>query len=294
MRAVQHLFVDGFAGGTPVAVDFDLGDDAHGISDIEIGCLRQMEYGIGLAGSVTLYASADGESYTSLGAVYMPASPQDPAKFTYAFRLDETLKARYIRLAFSKQEAGWFFIDEISAYAYSADNAPEQGTVAQYYGDPTVPAAEPSYWPETDADYDETLNLALGAEHIYVQHFSELEPEDAVPSLNTPDPAVLIDGTRAGVSWSGADTFRMTRGDGRRITIDLGHISAVERVAFDLLILTSWGVYPSARSACWSAKTAPTGSPSRRCGWITATKPPRCCASPPTSAASAAPATSAC
>lgn len=37
----------GFAGGTPVAVDFDLGDDAHGISDIEIGCLRQMEYGIG-------------------------------------------------------------------------------------------------------------------------------------------------------------------------------------------------------------------------------------------------------
>lgn len=234
----------GFAGGTPVAVDFDLGDDAHGISDIEIGCLRQMEYGIGLAGSVTLYASADGESYTSLGAVYMPASPQDPAKFTYAFRLDETLKARYIRLAFSKQEAGWFFIDEISAYAYSADNAPEQGTVAQYYGDPTVPASEPSYWPETDADYDETLNLALGAEHIYVQHFSELEPEDAVPSLNTPDPAVLIDGTRAGVSWSGADTFRMTRGDGRRITIDLGHISAVERVAFDLLILTAWGVYP--------------------------------------------------
>ena len=107
----------------------------------------------------------------------MPASPQDPAKFTYAFRLDETLKARYIRLAFSKQEAGWFFIDEISAYAYSADNAPEQGTVAQYYGDPTVPAAEPSYWPETDADYDETLNLALGAEHIYVQHFSELEPD---------------------------------------------------------------------------------------------------------------------
>ena len=60
----------GFAGGTPVTVDFDLGDDAHGISDIEIGCLRQMEYGIGLAGSVTLYASADGESYTSLGAVY--------------------------------------------------------------------------------------------------------------------------------------------------------------------------------------------------------------------------------
>lgn len=118
----------------------------------------------------------------------MPASPQDPAKFTYAFRLDETLKARYIRLAFSKQEAGWFFIDEISAYAYSADNAPEQGTVAQYYGDPTVPAAEPSYWPETDADYDETLNLALGAEHIYVQHFSELEPEDAVPSHQHPDP----------------------------------------------------------------------------------------------------------
>ena len=234
----------GFAGGTPVAVDFDLGDDAHGISDIEIGCLRQMEYGIGLAGSVTLYASADGESYTSLGAVYMPASPQDPAKFTYAFRLDETLKARYIRLAFSKQEAGWFFIDEISAYAYSADNAPEQGTVAQYYGDPTVPASEPSYWPETDADYDETLNLALGAEHIYVQHFSELEPKDAVSSLNTPDPSILTDGTRVGASWDSADTFRMTRGDGRRITIDLGHISAVERVAFDLLILTAWGVYP--------------------------------------------------
>ncbi|MFR5866058.1 MAG: hypothetical protein ACLUFV_13470 [Acutalibacteraceae bacterium] len=135
----------------------------------------------------SLYASADGESYTSLGAVYMPASPQDPAKFTYAFRLDETLKARYIRLAFSKQEAGWFFIDEISAYAYSADNAPEQGTVAQYYGDPTVPASEPSYWPETDADYDETLNLALGAEHIYVQHFSELEPRTPFPR-STPRP----------------------------------------------------------------------------------------------------------
>lgn len=234
----------GFAGGTPVTIDLDLGDDAHGIADIEIGCLRQQEYGVGLAGSVTLYASTDGENYSSLGSVYMPASPQDPAKFTYTFRLSEILKARYIRLSFSRQEMGWFFIDEISAYAYSADYEPEQDTVAQYYGDPTIETSEPSYWPESDADYNETINLALGVENIYVQHFSELEPEDAVASLNTPDPAVLTDGTHAGVSWDSSDVFRMTRGDGRRITLDLGHISAVERVEFDMLILTAWGVYP--------------------------------------------------
>ena len=47
-----------------------------------------------------------------------------------------------------------------------------------------------------------------------------------------------------GVSWDSSDVFRMTRGDGRRITLDLGHISAVERVEFDMLILTAWGVYP--------------------------------------------------
>lgn len=193
---------------------------------------------------MTLYASTDGENYSSLGSVYMPASPQDPAKFTYTFRLSEILKARYIRLSFSRQEMGWFFIDEISAYAYSADYEPEQDTVAQYYGDPTIETSEPSYWPESDADNNETINLALGVENIYVQHFSELEPEDAVASLNTPDPAVLTDGTHAGVSWDSSDVFRMTRGDGRRITLDLGHISAVERVEFDMLILTAWGVYP--------------------------------------------------
>lgn len=47
----------GFAGGTALTIDIDLGDDTHDIADIDIGCLRQTEYGIGLPGTAIIYAS---------------------------------------------------------------------------------------------------------------------------------------------------------------------------------------------------------------------------------------------
>ena len=90
----------GFAGGEPVSVDFDLGDDAHGIADIDIGCLKQLDYGIGLPLSATLYASTDGDEYTSLGTIYTPTTLSECEKYTYAFHLNQALKARYIRISF--------------------------------------------------------------------------------------------------------------------------------------------------------------------------------------------------
>ncbi len=234
----------GFAGGTPVTIDFDLGDDSHGIADIDIGCLKQLDYGIGLPLSATLYASADGEEYTSIGVVYTPKTLGESTKYTFAFHLSQALKARYIRIMFSSQESGWFFIDEITAKAYSDDFEQQDTDAVNYYGDATIPFSQASYWDKNENDYNKRINLALCAEKIYVSHFSSIPVSDAVDSGNTLDVSVLTDGKKAAASWDSNGMFRMTRGDGRRITIDLGHISAVDTVKFDMLVQTDWGVLP--------------------------------------------------
>lgn len=234
----------GFAGGTPVTIDFDLGDDNHGIADIDIGCLKQLEYGIGLPLSATLYASVDGEEYTSIGVVYTPKTLGETTKYTFSFHLSQSLKARYIRIAFSAQASGWFFIDEITGKAYSDDFKQQDDDAVNYYGDATVPFSQASYWDKDESDYNDRINLALCVEKIYVSHFSSIPASNAVDGGNTIDVSVLTDGKRAAASWDSDGMFRMTRGDGRRITIDLCHISAVDTVKFDMLVQTDWGVLP--------------------------------------------------
>lgn len=231
----------GFAGGTAVGIDIDTGSDTHGIADIDIGCLRQTDYGIGLPRSATLYASADGEEYTKLGTVYTPTKLSASEKYTYSFHLGSTLAARYIRISFTSQESGWFFIDEITAKAYSSDYQSDTTDSKSYYGNSDIPFAEPSYW---DAPGEEYINLALGAPRVYVSSFSAIPSSDANEECNTSDASLLVDGSKANATWDDKKMFRMTRGDGRRITVDLGHISAVDKVCFDMLVQTDWGVFP--------------------------------------------------
>lgn len=235
----------GFAGGTALTIEIDLGNDTHSIADIDIGCLRQIEYGIGLPGTAIIYASVDGTEYTKLGTIYTPTTLGDTAcKYTYAFHFDKALKARYIRLLFSSQECGWFFIDEITAKAYSSDFEASSGDAVNYYGDADIPFAEPSYWDDSEADLNERINLALKAPKVYVSHFSAIVDSSADDTGNTKDTSLLVDGKKASATWNDKLMFRMTRGDGRRITIDLGHISAIEEVRFDMLLQAEWGVMP--------------------------------------------------
>lgn len=234
----------GFAGQNPVSVDFDLGEEKKLVSDVEIGCLRHLDYGIGLPDTVTLYASEDGEEYIKLGTLLKPDGLNSVVKYTYSFKLQESVGIRYLRIVFSGLENVWFFIDEISAYSYSEENEPPAGTVNDYYGDEPLTETEPVYWPETDPDYDKTINLSASNAEVYVYALSAFEEADAENAQNTLDPSVLTDGVYSSPSWTGNGVFRMTRGDGREIVLDLGKISTVESVDFDLFYYVSWGIYP--------------------------------------------------
>lgn len=153
----------GFAGGTALTIDIDLGDDTHDIADIDIGCLRQTEYGIGLPGTAIIYASVDGTEYTKLGTIFTPTTLGDTAcKYTYAFHFDKTLKARYIRLLFSSQECGWFFIDEITAKAYSSDFEAEGFEDCKSYGF-DISCLQPNYSFMSVPDDDRLDSAALQA-----------------------------------------------------------------------------------------------------------------------------------
>lgn len=76
----------GFSGAAAFTIDFDLGEGHdQAIADISVGCLRQLDYGIGLPASVSVLVSDDGEQYTEIGKLYTPTGLDSSDKHVYNF-----------------------------------------------------------------------------------------------------------------------------------------------------------------------------------------------------------------
>ena len=65
----------------PVTIDFDLGESTHNIADITVGCLRVVDYGIGLPEYVSIHVSNDGKDYTEIGKIVTPENIPDAMKY---------------------------------------------------------------------------------------------------------------------------------------------------------------------------------------------------------------------
>jgi predicted small lipoprotein YifL len=233
----------GYTGSGTVTVTFDLGKEVENIADIEIGCLRQIEYGIGLPGYTEVYASDDGKSYSKLGKLIKPDDVSESQKYTYVFHLQGVIKTRYIQVKFSNPEKGFVFVDEIAAYTYDGGGT-EVRQIKDYYQS-FKPNSDTVYWDEKDADYTQKQNLALGKK-VSVVSFSSFNSTNANDKQNSlPDNGILTDGKYSEyASWDRTDVFRFTQGDGRQVIIDLEKVSAVSEVKGDLLQQSEWGIKP--------------------------------------------------
>ncbi len=242
----------GFKNVSSPSIYFDLGETAHALADVEVDCLKQVDYGIYLPTTVTISVSDDGENYTLISTLQTPSDIPDSGKYTYRFAFPETLSARYIKITLTSTSSGFLFIDEITGYEYSED-----GTIDVSNGQ-TSADAEKEYdlygytlnseitvpVDSSDSDYNTLQNLALleGVD-VQVKHFDPMEA--SVCASNTPKEqlSMLIDGVKASrASYSDPAFVHFTRGYGRHIVIDLGNSMAVEEVCLQFLNQVSVGV----------------------------------------------------
>lgn len=231
----------GYTGSGTLSVTFDLGENVGNIADIEIGCLRQVDYGIGLPGYAEIYVSSDGENYTKLGKLFTPADVTVSQKYTYKFNLQGVVETRYLQIKLGSPEKLFIFVDEIAAYVYDGGGS-NIVPVNDYYTAFT-PESNAAFWNETESDYSKKQNLALGKKTSVVS-FSALDTETANETLNClPESGILTDGQYAvSASWELGELFRMSHGDGRQLIIDLEKISAVSSVSGDVLQQAEWGI----------------------------------------------------
>ena len=95
----------GFSGTSAFTIDFDLGEgNKQAIADISVGCLRQLDFGIGLPTYVSVMASNDGMSYTETGKLYTPTGLDTSDKHVYNFCFPKATTARFIRISFANSE----------------------------------------------------------------------------------------------------------------------------------------------------------------------------------------------
>lgn len=242
-----HTFV-GWDGGKSVAITFDISDENYEIGEIEIGCLRVVEYGVGLPRYVAVMASNDGKEFTELSRLNTPADISDSAKQTYNFSFPKAIKAKYIRIIFSNQDKSFLFVDEIAAYQFCAEGTintsvsvdnDQYYTINDFYnynlnkGESSVKVSE------SDADYNEIQNLAkLSGVDFQIEHFDPF----ADGHSNTPKEkiGILTDGKLHGELNS--DYFIFQRGGGRHVVADLGHVMSVSKTVVTFFDRYNWGV----------------------------------------------------
>ncbi len=235
-----------------VEITFDLGDKT-GLSDIEIGVLQQIDYGIQYPEKVVLEASADGEEFTALSTLETPSSMGHSSKYIYRFALPKAVDARYIKLVFTKTNSSFLFIDEIFGYAFTKDgtidiNGGESADIDEgehdFYSyllntDITVPVSE------GDSDYGDYQNLALlDGVDIQVSHFDPML-ESSFNSNTARDVLAekLTDGNKARTPHYNDTAFSsFQRAGGRHIVIDLGNQMAVDKLSFETLNYVTAGV----------------------------------------------------
>ncbi len=228
----------GFESGS-CQIDFDLGEVCEKIGAFRAVFLSQTEYAIYLPQDVTVYISEDGEKFVKLCKMSGISDPPRAQTYDFEFNLGEYVNARYVRFWF-RCAAGLAFLGELEAYVYGAERDDSLDLVS-VYPEYTTPHCEPEFRPDGSA---EVKNLALGAE-VHAMSFAKVAKKNVDGYGNVQDTSILCDGkTLKAPAWDSDLSFRMTRGDGREITFDLGYASSVGRFSAQSMYIPSWGVFP--------------------------------------------------
>lgn len=228
----------GFSGSGAVEITIDLGAELTNIAELDLGCLKLVDYAINSPARVVFSASSDGESFVTVGEVYTPTQISETVKLNYTAALQGTITARYVR-ASVYNPAGWLFLDEFAVYAFEGENTGEEDTefTDDYYG--TLDLEKPGsdeYWSSSESDYDSTVNLISGL-LPQIEQVAEFDKVYAASFYNsTESNGALTDGKySSAATYTNSAWFRFTSGEGRNVYFDLGKISAVSGIRASFL-----------------------------------------------------------
>ncbi|MBO4453289.1 MAG: DUF4855 domain-containing protein [Clostridia bacterium] len=240
----------GWTGGVALALVFDLGEGERALADIEVHCLRVMDYGIGLPEYVDFAVSNDGKNYTSLARQYRPNDAADGAKTVYRAAFPGATGARYVKITCARQDNAFLFIDEVAGYEYSGGGTVDLSLSAvnlseeyiyDLYGeafgkaDVTVSGS--------DADYDTVQNLMLiEGTAVTAQTFDAL-PVEFTGNTPAEELYILGDGIYPSVaSYTDPNWAKFVRAGGRHVICDLGCEMAVSGYRTQFLEFVTAGV----------------------------------------------------
>lgn len=224
----------------------DLGAEYTNIADIGVSMCITKSYGISIAKSVEFYASTDGSDYTLVGTVFAPKTVPDEGLYDYTLNLQGTIKASRIKIVIKNPLSSWIFIDEVYAYSYEGEKGDTDmiDDTNSYYGAVKIPEiTEPTYWSESEPDYDKKINLLAGLSY-QIKADDTIDGTYATTQYNsTIDNTALTDGAYStSATYSASQWFRFTRALGRTVYFDLKNTSAVSGYSFGFLKEDSTGV----------------------------------------------------
>ncbi|PKM63408.1 MAG: hypothetical protein CVU97_00265 [Firmicutes bacterium HGW-Firmicutes-21] len=225
-----------------LTIELDLAASYSGIADLGISFCNNLSSGIGLPTKVEFYAFNNGE-YTLINTSITPKVLDAPGLYTASLKLQGGITASKIKIACVAPRSSWLFVDEIFVYKYEGEN-PLINKPTKYYDEVVIPEiTEPTYWSQSDSDYNTEKNLLAGLTQ-QIAAYATLDGDLATAQKNTPaSAAALTDGRYATVAkYDAAGWFRFTRGLQRDIYYDLGNTSAVSGYSVGFLKEDSSGV----------------------------------------------------
>ena len=241
-----------WTGAKQVIIDFDLGVTKHSLADVDVYCLRQTNYGIGLPSYVEVMISKDGENYYSVGREDRPRGLNASDRVVYRIAFPRSTSARYVRVVCGAPDASFTFIDEIAGFDYRRDYSvdrkpggdnPDTQYVYDFYHYSVDPKVIKTQVSESDADYNTVQNLmALDTSEFQCSHF-----EPIANSGNSNTTIAQFGKLKDGVipeskSGTAGEWVVFYRGSGRHVIADLGCEMAVSEYKAVFLSNESSGI----------------------------------------------------
>ncbi|MDD4124668.1 MAG: DUF4855 domain-containing protein [Eubacteriales bacterium] len=238
----------GYKGGAEMEIIVTFSSAKNNISGFELYAYNNQITGISFPCSIIVSVSTDKTAWTEVGRVYAP-SDNGQGIFTYVLELDYEITAKYVKFTLTETDCDVFYIEEVAVIAYTEE--PANITLYPVIVMPEVTKDE--YWPSSDSDYNDTINLISG---LTQQISCASSVEEDYWSNNTPVTSTLMtDGKySASTDIHNGLFFKFNRGDHRDIIYNITKLSSLSSFKASFTNISSWAVYaPSYVSVYLSA-----------------------------------------
>ena len=196
-----------------LSVIFDMGEDSERLYKFGASYYSTKNYGIGPLTSGRIYVSDDGENWTRIKSLMIPAYKEETIQQAWV-TLDEPIDAKYVRFDL-KGSASWLFLDELIIIADVAGSSFHSGYLQQLhaaYGDGL--SASDLKGGGTDVPRDLMyVNAAEGRPYTTSRKSSGLFPDSG---------KLLTDGVEPGAGYENGVFVGFDGGEALTIDLDLG------------------------------------------------------------------------